>query len=132
MSASAEVQKALYNILMVADISGVTQIRDNPIVVTTDSDFPFIEIGHSQTIADDAGGDTGIEEYVDIHTWSRARGQKEIKEIMSAIYDALHHQSLAVSGRDTAFCWFDDGRVLDDPDGLTRHGVQTFKIIHRS
>lgn len=129
---SAEVQKAVYDALVAASISGVQQIRDTPIAAPTANDFPFIEIGASQTIAADAGGDDGVEEYIDIHCYSRARGQKEIKTIMEAIYNALHHVTLNVSGRTTSFCWFDDGRTLTDADGLTRHGVQTFKINHRS
>lgn len=129
---SHEVQKAVYDLLTAASISAVTEIRDTPIKKLSASDFPFIEIGSSQTIAADAGGDSGIDEYLDIHCYSRANGQKEIKEIMSAIYLALHHQSLSVTGRVSACCWFDDGRVIDDPDGLTRHGIQTFKITHRS
>lgn len=132
MTASAEVQKAVYLLLVAASITGVTEVRDKPIRKPSDSDFPFIEIGASQVVAADAGGDTGIEEFIDIHCYSRSGGQKEIKQIMGAIYAALHHQSLTVSGRDTAFCWFDDGRTLGDPDGLTRHGVQTFRITHRS
>lgn len=132
MTASAEVQKEIYEALVAASISGVQHIRDKPISAPTNADFPFIEIGASQTVADDAGGDSGLEEYIDIHCYSRAGGQKEIKQIMGSVYTALHHQSLTVSGRDTAFCWFDDGRVVGDPDGLTLHGIQTFKITHRS
>lgn len=129
---SAEVQKAIFTALTNAAISGVTQIRDTPIAAPTNADFPFIEIGASQTIAVDAGGDDGVEEYIDLHCYSRARGQKEIKTIMEAIYNALHHVTLSVSGRATAFCWYEDGRTLTDADGLTRHGVQTFKINHRN
>lgn len=131
-SPSAEVQKEIYEALVAASISGVTVIRDTPINEPGASDFPFIEIGNSQALPVDAGGDEGLEEYVDIHSYSRANGQKEIKVIMAAIYDALHHQTLTVTGRTTAFCWLDGSRVLDQPDGLTRHGVQTFKIIHRN
>jgi hypothetical protein len=129
---SAEVQKAIYTALTTANISGIKHIRDTPIAKPSDDDFPFIEIGAGQTIAADAGGDNGIEEYIDLHCYSRARGQKEIKVIMEAIYNALHHVTLSVTGRTTSFCWFEDGRTLTDADGLTRHGVQTFKINHRS
>jgi len=132
MSHSYEVQKAVYSLLDGASISGVVSIVDNPKTEVSAADYPFIEIGSSQTIPADAGGDTGKDEFIDIHTWSRYRGQKEVKNIMGAVYDALHHQSLTVTGRNTAFCWLDDERVIDAPDGLTRHGVQTFKITHRS
>lgn len=128
---SAELQKAIYNAIAAANIYGVTEIRDTPIVAPSSANFPFIEIADSQIIPADAGGDTGIDEYIDIHTWSRSGGKREVKSIMGGIYTALHHQTLAVSGRATAYCWLDSARVMNDPDGLTRHGVQTFKVTHR-
>lgn len=127
-----EVQRAVYNALSLANIADVTQIRDTPIAAPGESDFPFIEIGASQTLEADAGGDTGIEEYLDIHCWSRKAGQKQVKQIMSAIYGALHGQTLTVAGRSSAFCWQDSARVTGQPDGKTRHGMQTFRIIHRA
>ena len=132
MSDSYEVQKAIFSAITAASISGVVSIIDNPNTEPTSADFPYIQISSSQVIPADAGGDEGKEEFIDIHTWSRYRGQKEVKTIMGAIYDALHHQSLTVTGRNTAFCWLDDERVIDAPDGLTRNGIQTFKITHRS
>lgn len=137
MSHSWELQRAIYSLLDGANISGVVSIIDNPNTTPSNADFPYIEIADSQILPNDASGsdsltDEGQDEFIDIHTWSRYRGQKEIKTIMGAVYDALHHQSLTVTGRDTAFCWFDTARVRDDPDGITRHGMQTFKITHRS
>lgn len=137
MSHEWELQKAIYAVLTAASISGVQSIRDNPNTEPSTSDYPFIEISTSQDLADDTGGDDGtgdegLETYFDIDVWSRYRGQKEVKEIMGAVYDALHHQSLTVTGRSTAFCWLDDKRIIDSPDGLTRHGIMTFKITHRS
>lgn len=130
MTASAEVQKAIYEALIAVSVA--TQVRDTPIAAPGAADFPFIEIGPSQQLPDDAGGDTGIEEFVDVHCYSRAAGQREVKDMMGAIHSALHHRTLVVAGRETAHCWFDGGRVLVEPDGLTRHGVQTFRIVHRS
>jgi hypothetical protein len=129
---NAEVQKAIFLALTAASISSVTQIRDTPIVAPTAANFPFIELGASQALPEDAGGDTGLEEYFDIHTWSRTAGKLQTKQIMTAIYNALHGQTLTVTGRATAHCWLDSARILEAPDGLTRHGLQTFRIIHRA
>ncbi len=137
MTSSHEVQKAVFDALTAAAISDVTTIRDTPILEPSPADYPFIQIGSSQTIpldtnGSDGTGDDGVEEFFDIHSWSRTTGQKQIKEIMSAIYAALHHQNLTVTGRPSVLCVFDGGRVIDDPDGQTRHSIQTFKITHRS
>lgn len=136
--ANFDLQRAIYSAIEGAGIAGLVQIVDHPITEPSPSDYPFIEIGDSQALpvdeSNDAGtsSDTGVEEFVDIHTWSRYSGQKETKEIMAAVYSALHHQTLTVSGRTSAHCWLDGDRVLNDPDGLTRHGVQTFRITHRN
>lgn len=137
MSHSWNLQTAVFAAVSDASISGVQDIIDNPNTIPTPEDYPFIEIGESQITPNDASVENGLsdeafDEFVDIHVWSRYRGQMEIKEIQGAIYNALHHKSLAVTGRATAFCWLDDSRIIDDPDGLTRHGIQTFKITHRS
>lgn len=137
MSHSWNLQNAVFAAVNNASISGVQDIIDNPNTEPSPDDFPFIEIGESQIIpndvsASDGSSDEAFDEFIDIHVWSRYRGQKETKEIQGAIYDALHHKSLTVTGRSTAFCWLDDARIVDDPDGLTRHGIQTFKITHRS
>jgi len=126
------VQVEIFEALTAAAISGVTQIRDTPKTQTSASDFPFIEIGAGQALPSDAGGDTGIEEYLDIHVYSRTNGQTQVKTIMQSIYNALHHTSLTVSGRTTAHCYFDSSRIVETPDGLTRHGIMTFQIIHRN
>lgn len=128
---SAEVQKAIYDALVAAPISGVRHIRDTAITKPSDNDFPFIEIGNSQDIPDDAGGDEGVSHFIDIHSYSRADGQKQIKQIAQAIRDALHGADLTVSGKVSAHCWLDSARTMQDRDGETRHCIQTFQIIHR-
>lgn len=128
---SAAVQKAVYDALVAASIAGVREVRDRPIIAPTADDFPFIEIGAAQDIPADAGGDDGIEHYVDIHAYSRATGQRQIKTIAEAIYAALHGVTLTVVGKATAHCWLDGGRIITERDGMTTHSIQTFQIIHR-
>lgn len=132
-----ELQEAVYAAITDAAIAGVVSIVDNPITNPTKENFPFIEIDGSQIIPNDTSGsdgsgDTGQDEFIDVHCYSRYRGKKEIKIIMSAIYAALHRKSLSVTGRSSVLCWSDGERLFDEPDGLTRHGIQTFKITHRS
>lgn len=128
---SAEVQRSVYNALVAASLPGVSTIRDTPITKPSSSDYPFIEIGSSQDIPVDAGGDYGVEHYIDVHSYSRTDGQLQIKQISGAIYDALHGTDLLVEGKASAHCWLDTSRIIADRDGLTRHSVQTFRIVHR-
>jgi hypothetical protein len=129
---NSEVQKSVFAALTAANIASVTEIRDTPIANPSTANFPFIEIGAGQVVPVDAGGDTGAEEYLDLHVYSRTGGQRQVKEIMTAIYAVLHQQSLTVSGKASAHCFHDSSRVIDTPDGLTRHGIMTFQIIHRT
>lgn len=129
---NAEVQKAVYEALVAAAISGVVRIRDTPVAKPALADFPFIEIGAGQALPVDAGGDGGLEEFIDLHVWCRSGGQKQVKQIMTAVKAALHHQSFTISGLASAHCWLDDARVVAMADGLTQHGVMTFQITHRA
>lgn len=96
--------------------------------------FPYVTIDGGQVVPDDTSGDDdGMSEFIDLHIWSRYRGWKEVKQITSAIYDALHGVPLAVSGRTSALTWVRNVRPpLRDPDGITRHGIVSIEIIHRT
>lgn len=103
----------------------------------TDSNFPYVVIGETQAIGDDtdtsAGlSDDGIIAYVTIHVWSRYRGKAEVHTVNSQIRSALHGIGLNVTGRESALCWIDSMMAMDDPDGVSRHGVITARIPNRS
>lgn len=130
-------QVAIRSALITPAMTGVQSVRDTPDTTPSDSDFPFIVIGESQEVPDDTvktsgAGDGGVSEFIDLHVWSRYRGQKEAKEIAAAIYDRLHGSSLSVTGRVSALCWVRSRRIFTDTDGLTRHGVISIEVIHRS
>lgn len=101
--------------------------------VPQNATFPFIEIGESQGIPDDTSlGDQGMSEFIDLHVWSRYRGKRQIKELMDDIHTALHGVSLTVTGRVSALSWVRNVRMFLEPDGMTRHGIVTIEVIHRS
>jgi hypothetical protein len=63
-----------------------------------------------------------------VHTFSRYRGSKETKEIMSLIYDVLHESNLVVAGASNNMR-FEFSDIIKESDGLTTHGVQRFRIF---
>lgn len=102
-----------------------------------DSEFPYVQIGETDALPDDAStsagtGDDGEVETVTLHVWSRYQGQKEVKNIMQQIKSLLHNQALTVSGRASALAYVRSRRNFTDPDGRTRHGVVSVEVIHRS
>lgn len=97
----------------------------------SDSSFPVLTIstGTINPWDDDLkkGGDSSVE----VHTWSRARHALEAKQIMDAVYNVLHRGTLSITGWRFVDC--DIETQIDpqrDPDGITRHGVQTFRIVY--
>lgn len=126
-----DLQTAIYAELVSASIPGVSRIVDTKITDPKGSDFPFIEIGEMQSIQDDVSCHDGTQDVFDIHIWSRYRGQREVKQLMGAVHDALHNTTLTVSGLASCFAFVEGQRVITDPDGLTRHGVVTIRIYSR-
>ena len=64
-----------------------------------------------------------------IHTYSRGSGMQQARHIMSAVYDALHNASFAVPNQTLVLCQCLDTEARLEDDGMTRHGIQRFKII---
>lgn len=86
------------------------------------------------TVGDDTAVEAGTKTFdaqeltVTLHTWSRYNGRKRCKQIMGAIYTALHNQSLAVSGGTLVNLRWEFADSFLDEDGQTRHGVQRFRF----
>lgn len=143
MSAEYEIQKSIYAklradanlyILLARDVQDKSKsaIYDNvPEAVDSGSDnvFPYITIGDDTAIDWDTDNSQGKEATLTIHSWSRYRGRKEVKEIQGAIYNALHLSNLIITGYHSVLMVSEYSETLVDPDGLTRHGVQRFRLI---
>lgn len=122
MSAAA-IQKALYNALNGA-ISA--DVYDH---VTQDAAFPYAVIGEDVVSPWDTDTSTGYDAVVTIHVWSRYRGKKEAKDLQKKIYDLLHRQQITIAGLHLVELVLERAEVVQDPDGLTYHGVQDFRLI---
>lgn len=91
--------------------------------------YPYVTIGELLANEWDTVDDTGMDCNLTIHTWSRYRGRKQTFELQSAIYDALHRAALSTPGYTVVLCDFVSSQSFVDADGLTRHGVQEFRIV---
>jgi hypothetical protein len=105
---------------------GADSIMDD---VPDNSAFPYIVIGDMTARAMDTQGTTGREVTAAIHSYSRGRGMKDIKSIMSAVFDVLHNGNLSVSGQTIILCQEISAEAYLEGDGETRHGIQRFRII---
>ncbi len=96
-----------------------------------DTTFPYVQIGPGQAIADDTQCANGFVTFFDLHVWSRENGMNEVRGIATTIRTALHQIALAVAGFTTVHAFFESARFLNDPDGKTRHGIVTIRLLAR-
>ena len=91
--------------------------------------YPYVVIGESRGRPFDTKTEQGMEQTLTIHSWSRYRGMKELKEIMAAVVAALDRQSLSIVGHSLVLLQFESSETQLDRDGLTRHGLQRFRAL---
>lgn len=125
MSAELEIQKAVF-----ARLNNVLSIPvyDN---VPDNAQAPYVVIGDDTLVEFDSDGTSGFEATVTVHSWSVYRGRAEVKNIMGLIYDALHRAELNVQGYNLLGCDCEFSETFLESDGVTRHGVQRFRILIR-
>lgn len=123
---SHSIQKALVSRLKAQVAMVSSRVYDH---TQTTVEFPYIQIGATQAVYDDATCIDGSTCYITLHIWSRAVGSVEARKISDQIAAALHEWTPDLSADGFAFS---DGRlnsaqVTQDPDGITSHGILTFE-----
>jgi hypothetical protein len=91
--------------------------------------YPYMHIGEFFGGDWDTDDSVGREIFFNLHSWSRYDGTKELHELMDAVKAVLHNQQFVVSGEVMVLCLLDYMNTNLDPDGLTRHGVQRFRVL---
>jgi len=125
MSGELEIQKAVFTRLNNAlNVPVYDAVPDNAVA-------PYVVIGDDTLIEFDSDGVNGFEATVTIHTWSIYRGRFEVKNLMGLIYNALHRAELNVQGYNLVGCDCEFSETFLESDGVTRHGVQRFRILIR-
>lgn len=91
--------------------------------------FPYVTFGDDTVLDWSTFGTLGEEATLTIHVWSRIRGRKETKSIQSQIDAALNRQALDITGYTAVACVREYQESFQDPDGITYHGVQRFRVF---
>lgn len=91
--------------------------------------YPYVVLFDVGLDADDNDCRLGFDGVINIHSWSDERDMAVIGNIQKAIYDALHHAELTMAGYSMVELAQEFSTILRDPDGITLHGVQRYKII---
>ena len=97
--------------------------------VLQSSSFPYVTIGEIFANEFDTQTYTGLDCICTIHAWSRYAGRLEVLNIQRRIFDILHRNDLAISDGMCFNVMQQTSDVLLDPDGETRHGIQTYRIM---
>lgn len=124
MGAMFELQKAIFAV--VSSAVSPTPVYDD---VPDNKVPPYVRIGETTDLEWDTDDSIGREATITIHSWSVYRGMKEVKDLMDAIKAVLHNQSLTVTGQTVVLVLQEFSETLVESDGLTRHGVQRFRIL---
>lgn len=94
----------------------------------------YIAIGDDTLAEFDTDETTGFDATATVHTWtanSAEEGRAACKTIMGSIYDTLHRLPLTVVGYTVAGVDQVFEQTFLDPDGVTHHGVQRFRVLMR-
>ena len=124
------VQSAMFDAL--ASSSEVLGLLGNPPQiydhVPPGTAFPYVTFGAVSVQPYDTKTEIGFEQIVTLNIWSRYRGSKEMKDILQALYDALHRASLSVSSEVFLLSEFHSADMAPLDDGLTYHAAARFSI----
>lgn len=125
MSFNIAVQTAIYSALV--DAVSVPVYDDVP--QSSGWDGAYITIGEDVISYSDTDSEEMKTCSITVHTWSRARGRKELKELQDQVYFALNNANLVHSGYNFVIITEENAESILDADGKTRHGIQTFNLI---
>jgi hypothetical protein len=127
-----ELQAAIYQYLTTAPVS-LSAVYDQP---PQDVAGVYTLIGDETAVDWDTDDANGYECTVTLYSYHTNTGQSEtvtgyrdLKIRMEAIYNALHHQALSVTGYSALQCVQEFREVRRSADGLSRQGIQRFRVI---
>lgn len=129
MSFGIAIQEAIYTALTAALSVPVYDDVPQPDDSGASDDFPYVTIGEDVITYDDTDTEDIKQVSVTVHVWSRYSGRREVKQIQGQIYSALHRTDLSHPGYNFITLTEQSATSERDPDGLTRHGVQTYNLL---
>lgn len=122
-------QEAIYERLSNYDLlmQRVTGVFDD---APKDQPAPYITMGEVTVTDWGTKISDGEEVTSTLHCWSEYPGQREAKELLSLMLEALSSEPLSLEGGFSLdFGRMEMMQVLDDPDGITKHGVLRIRFL---
>jgi len=122
-------QKAIYD-LLIADAPLMAKVTGVYDFVPDNEPYPFIQIGEISSVDRSSQTAQGFDSLANVYVWSRPedRGRKEVRDIQYDIYRVLHMANPTITDFSVVSFRFDFSEVIVDPDAVTYHGIQRFRI----
>ncbi len=125
-----ELQKSLYSAL-VNDAALITQLSGAKIYddVPQGTPFPYVTIGESTVRDWSTGSEDGLEHILTLHVWSRAKGRKQVYDIIDVMKAKLHDMDLQVAGHTVVNFRHELSEARRESDGETYHGIVRYRAV---
>lgn len=93
--------------------------------------FPYITIGESQAIPNEAECINGSEIFLTFHVYSKGPGYEETKRIAAAIYSSLHDadDEITLDEHRLFLLKFDLELYRTDQDSVIKHAILTYRAL---
>lgn len=104
-------------------------VPDSP-VGAPEANFPYAVIGEYAATPWDTDDTLGNTMLITVHVYSRYSGNKQVKELMQEVYNALNrqHANLSAAGYRFVDCLFSSSNIVPLGDGKTRQGICRYII----
>ena len=94
-----------------------------------DAEPAFVTMDGFRANRNDTDTETGFDGTIDVHVWTEYEGWKELCTLQTTIYNAMHRTALTVTGHAVIDVQQEFSEMRRDPDGITKHGIQRFRVI---
>jgi hypothetical protein len=85
--------------------------------------FPYITTGQWAEVEDGTSTTHAVKFSCDLHVWSRAAGQQQLKDIMHVMFSLLHWTLMPIASGNVNWVMVENTQTMRDPDGETYHGI---------
>ena len=119
-----EAHVAVYSAL---DIALTPSVYDG--IAPQNAAKPYVTISQQDSAPRDFLNDRMDDRLITLTVWSTYAGSKEVHEIVTAIYGALHQQKLAMSAGRMVRATIERSFNRPDIDGLTYQGTVIVRVI---
>jgi len=127
---AAELQKAIFAALAgdvdLQAILGPGRIHD---LAPASVQFPYITFGRTSIYDWSTGTESGTEQLLTIHVWSKGQGKKETHAIADSVAACLHDATLSMDGHHLVSLRLEFSEIVYDDDLSVHHGMLRFRAV---